>query len=175
MRKQGGVEVKGICYTDKDIKEFEKNVIRNKDALVKAQAEYLVAKVYNDKINEIDYAARKAVLDREPFYVDIEWGDEAGERITTPSRDYLMPDKEFKKYLDLRHAERTKRGLKIPSAELSSDYESYKKLRESEDKLLETFINQIEPKNLRKNLGLDRIMLPEHREALLDLAMRLKI
>lgn len=112
-----------------------------KNTLKACKDAYIIAKAYQETIEQIDTESKQSVLNDVVFNYDKRWeikeGKENKKRITDPRHDYLMSDKDSLDYYDFCHVERTKRGLKIPDAHTSSDFESWKLLRLAKDNLID--------------------------------------
>jgi hypothetical protein len=140
--------------------------------LKRAQREYRKAKTENDRVLSIEEKAKTIVLQNNIFAEE-----ETGKRITKPSRDYLMSDGDFKKFIDLCYIERKKLGLDVPAENTAYCY-TLPALKQAEDNLLDLAL-QILPKvhqgiNLHEKLAIARNHW-KYRQEFIDLTMQLAL
>lgn len=154
--------------------EMEKNVKTHGLDFVKARNNYIFALTIQELNEKIDKESKTAVLIANKFYTDKTNGLEEKGRILTPNRDYLMTDEDFNKYLELCQIERTERGLKIPDKNLTSDYESFKDLKEAENKFVEVAFKML-PKELAKELEPIKTSMYDIRKKFIDSCLKLKV
>jgi len=140
------------------ISELKNNYSQNRAKMCKAQERYICAKASNKWVMDIDQKSKIAVLSKHVFL-----SEDTGERITTPSGDFTMNDSDFKKYCELVHNERTRRGLVVPDYDTTSDYMTNKELHQAEDDLIEIGITTA-PKTLRSSLQKGRYFYNIRRE-----------
>ena len=55
--------------------------------------------------------------------------------------DFLMSDKDFKRYIVLCHNKRLKRGLNIPKVDLCSDYKTREEFKTAEKEFLKICVD----------------------------------
>jgi len=156
--------------------EMEENVKKYGTEFIKARMIYIHALAVQEITESIDKESKTAVLRTNEFYVDEkEWDkDEEKGRILTPERDYLMNKEDFNRYLDLCQTERTKRGLKIPDKNFTSDYQTFKELKEAENKFLEIAFKVL-PKELAQELEPIKTSMCDIRKKFIDICLKLKV
>jgi hypothetical protein len=123
---------------------------QEKNTLKGCKEAYFQALAYHQTIKQIDQESKQTILDAVVFKYDKRWKEE-DKRITDPKADYLMSEKDFQDYMEFVHDERTKRGLKVPSVEYTSDFESWKLLRIAEDNLIDYALSVL-PEPLKTQL-----------------------
>lgn len=160
------------------INEMKENSLKYKEEFNLKRNAYIFALAQQETIEELDKQIKTDVLKNNTFKIDNEWKDKnhkEEEIIKNCNRDYLMSDEDFKVYMGLCHKERLKRGLNIPNEELTSDYLSFKILKQAEQEFLDIALN-ILPNELKKELEiLKESGNYEHRKKFIDISLSLDI
>jgi len=152
------------------VTEFKNCLQNNKQEFIKARTLYLKALAIHETTLKIDKESSIKVLKNNEFK-----NTEDNTIIRKPESDYLMNDEDFTEYLKLKHQERNNRGLRIPNAETTSDYKTFKLLNWARKQFIEVALKSF-PKKLSKELNkLKERYIYKITEKFIDLCLKVNL